>query len=150
MGSRVPLIVVVDDEACIRGAILRLLQSASYAAEAFGSGVEFLASLSRWVPDCVILDLQMPDMTGLEVQRRLNEHHARLPIIVITGYDTPGTRDRCFALGAKHYLCKPVDTETLLSSIRDALGDQHAQHADAPGRARISPGDASVYHRPIG
>jgi FixJ family two-component response regulator len=121
--SSVRHIAVVDDEACIRGAMLRLLHAANYAAEAFCSGVDFLASLSRRVPDCVILDLQMPDTTGLEVQRRLNDHHVRLPVIVITGYDTPGTRERCFALGAKHYLCKPVDTATLMSSIREAVGE---------------------------
>src|SRR5262245_34485360 len=144
MSSGVSHIAVVDDEACVRGAILRLLHSASYTADAFSSGVEFLASLSRRVPDCVVLDLQMPDMSGLEVKRRLNAHQAPLPVIVITGYDTPGTRDRCFALGAKYYLCKPVDAETLLSSIRDAVGNPCVQQPSEAGLERIPPKNAAV------
>jgi len=121
MGSSAPLIAVVDDEESIRKAMLRLLRSADYRAEAFCSGLDFLESLSARHPDCVILDLQMPNLTGVEVQRRLNGRRDAPPVIIMTAHDEPGARDRCLALGATFYLRKPIDGNTLLSSIVKVL-----------------------------
>ena len=74
-------------------------------------------------PDCVVLDLHMPEMNGFEVQDALAGGHAAVPVIVITGHDTPESRARAVRLGAKAYLCKPVNDEALLTAIGTAIGD---------------------------
>jgi len=118
MDPRPPLIAIVDDEQSIGRALVRLLRFANYRAEAFSSPIAFLESLASCVPDCVVLDLQMPVMTGVEVQERLLRLADPPPVIIITAHDEPETRDRCLALGAKHYLCKPVASAALIDSIR--------------------------------
>ena len=121
MESKAPLIAIVDDEVSICRALLRLLRVADYRAEAFNSPILFLESLAQRVPDCVVLDLQMPMMTGVELQ----EHLARLadppPVIIITAHDEPKTRERCLALGAVRYLRKPIEGEVLIDSIEKAV-----------------------------
>lgn len=121
MDSNPPLIAIVDDEVSICRALLRLLRVADYRAEAFNSPILFLESLAERVPDCVVLDLQMPMMTGVELQ----EHLARLadppPVIIITAHDEPKTRERCLALGAVRYLRKPIEGEILIDSIEKAV-----------------------------
>ena len=101
--------------------MLRLLRVADYRAEAFNSPILFLESLAERVPDCVVLDLQMPMMTGVELQ----EHLARLadppPVIIITAHDEPKTRERCLALGAVRYLRKPIEGQILIESIEKAV-----------------------------
>ena len=123
MDDNAPLVVVVDDEESVRRALLRLLRSANYDAEAFDSGARFLESLSRRTPQCLILDLQMPAMTGIELQQRLTELDSGhlVPVIVITAYDEPESRDRCRALGADRYFSKPVDGNELLESVRQLV-----------------------------
>jgi FixJ family two-component response regulator len=124
MSRAAPLIAVVDDEASICRALARLLRSAYYRAETFRSGDEFLASLHKDVPNCLVLDLHMPAMTGVQLQEELRRLGKNLPVIVITAHDEPGARDRCLALGASYYLRKPVQCDTLLSSIRSLVGAQ--------------------------
>jgi CheY-like chemotaxis protein len=126
MSIRRSLVAIVDDEPSIGRALVRLLKSAHFRAEAFTSGADFLASLPRSRPDCVVLDLQMPLMTGIEVQERLAQEQPAPPsrrpaVIVITAYDEPGTREQCMALGAACYLRKPIEGDTLLESIREVL-----------------------------
>ncbi|HEY8519171.1 MAG TPA: response regulator [Gammaproteobacteria bacterium] len=121
MNDDAPLVAVVDDEESIRRALLRLLASAHYRAEAFDSAAGFLETLSKRTFECLILDLQMPAMTGLELQQRLHELHVHLPIIVITAYDEPETRARCLALGAERYFCKPVDGHSLIESVQELI-----------------------------
>jgi FixJ family two-component response regulator len=123
------LVAVVDDEESIRKALVRLLRSANYLAEAFASPTSFLESLSERVPYCVVLDLQMPIMTGFELQERLNEMPERPRVIVITAHDEPGIRERCKALGAERCLIKPIDGDLLLDSIR-RLGEVRRDEGD--------------------
>lgn len=140
------LVAVVDDEASVRKALLRLLRSANYQAEAFESAHAFLASLEDHVPDCVVLDLQMPAMSGLELQERLSRLDSRPPVIVITAHDEPGTRERCIALGALRYLSKPIDGNHLIESIRSVIAGAASQQAatrDAAGSAASSNGHES-------
>ena len=85
------------------------------------SGAEFLHSVDDHEPDCVVLDLHMPGMSGFDVQGALAVAHAGVPVVVITGHDTPESRTRALRLGAKAYLCKPVDDEALLSAIGTAI-----------------------------
>lgn len=124
MSRNAPLIAVVDDEASICRALVRLLRSANYRAEAFGSAAEFLTSLRTQVPDCLVLDLHMPVMTGVELQEELRRLGQQIPVIIITAHDEPGARDRCLGLGASYYLRKPVECDALLGSIRSIVSMQ--------------------------
>lgn len=121
MDSEAPRIAIVDDEEAVRRALLRLLRSANYRAEAFDSAAGFLDSLSRWIPQCLILDLQMPTMTGLELQQRLLQLDVTIPVIVITAYDEADTRQRSLALGASRYFSKPIEGSDLIDAIRFAV-----------------------------
>jgi FixJ family two-component response regulator len=116
-----PLIAVVDDEEPVRKALTRLLRSAGLDVETFPSGVEFLESLPTRRPDCVVLDLHMPLMDGFEVQARLAESSAPVPVVTITGHDSTETRDRAMAAHPTVYLRKPVDDQTLLDAIELAI-----------------------------
>ena len=121
MASDVRLLAVVDDDADVRVALTRLLSSAGFAVETFASGTEFLRSIDDHEPDCVVLDLHMPEMSGFDVQGALANVHAAVPVVVITGHDTPESRVRALQLDAKAYLCKPVDDEALLAAIGTAI-----------------------------
>src|SRR5262245_16057093 len=121
METNPPLIAIVDDEVSICRALLRLLRVADYRAEAFNSPILFLESLTERVPDCVVLDLQMPMMTGVELQEHLLRLSNPPPVIIITAHDEPKTRERCLALGAVRYLRKPIEGEILMCSIDEAV-----------------------------
>ena len=116
------LLAVVDDDDDVRTALVRLVSSAGYAVEAFATGAAFLRSVEDHEPDCVVLDLHMPGMSGFDVQGALAVAHAGVPVVVITGHDTPESCERALRLGAKAYLRKPVDDEALLSAIDTAVG----------------------------
>ena len=118
-----PLVAVVDDEKSVRVAIERLLRSANFYVETFPSGIEFLESLKNHRPDCVVLDLHMPHMDGFTVQTRLAKASIRLPIVIITGHDATETRERALAGGASAYLRKPMDDQTLLDAIANAIAE---------------------------
>ncbi len=122
MGKRAVHIAIVDDEDSVRKALLRLFRLAKYRAEAFASGGDFLESLSRRIPDCVVLDIQMPGMAGLELLEHLSRMAYPPPVIVITADPTQRTRDECRALGTKHYLRKPVESAILLGFVRETVG----------------------------
>ena len=115
-------VAVVDDDESVRKALRRLLRAANLDAETFASGQEFLDSLATGHPDCIVLDVHMPGMNGLDLQRRLRGNGLRLPVVVITGHDEPQTRAQCLWAGAAAYLRKPLDDEALLSAIHEAVG----------------------------
>jgi FixJ family two-component response regulator len=115
------LIAIVDDEEAVRLALRRLLRSARMNVETFSSGAEFLESIKDNQPDCVILDLHMPQVNGFAVQARLAEAGRRVPVVIITGHDKPENRERALAGGAAAYLRKPVDDQTLLDAIEQAV-----------------------------
>ena len=125
--GKAPLLAVVDDFAEVRIALTRLVSSAGFEVEAFESGAAFLQSLDDHEPDCVLLDLHMPGTNGFDVQRAMAPAHAGVPVIVITGHDSSESRSRALSGGAKGYLCKPVDGETLLETIDAAIGTRRAQ-----------------------
>jgi FixJ family two-component response regulator len=118
-----PLIAIVDDEASVRIALHRLIRSAGLEAETFPSGAEFLESMQTKQPDCIVLDVHMPDINGFEVQAQLAKSGARVPVVIITGHDTPETRVRVMEGGAAAYLLKPVDDRMLLDAITVAIAD---------------------------
>jgi FixJ family two-component response regulator len=117
-----PLIALVDDEESVRRALARMLSASQFDVEVFASGQEFLDSLRTRVPDCAILDYQMPGLTGRDVQRQLCQEQIRLPLIVVTAHDHPALREQCLADGAVAYLAKPLQRERLVDLINDAIG----------------------------
>jgi FixJ family two-component response regulator len=116
-----PLIAVVDDEEPICKAWARLLNSAGLDVETFTSGHEFLDSLSTQQPDCVVLDLHMPQVDGFVVQARIADLTLSVPVVIVTGHDSPETRDLALAGRPIAYLRKPVNDEALLDAIGLAL-----------------------------
>ena len=125
-----PLIAIVDDEEHIRKALRRLLVSAGLDVETFRSGAEFLDSLRTQRPDCVVLDLHMPLMSGFAVQARLAEAGERIPVLIITGHDSPETRDQALLGQPVAYLAKPVNDKELLDAIELALASNGTPLAD--------------------
>jgi FixJ family two-component response regulator len=124
-------IVVVDDDASVRKALTRLLETSSYEVETFETAGEFIAALAHGTPSCALIDLQMPNMTGLELQHYLAGAGFKVPTIVITAHDEPGARDRCMAAGASAYLLKPLRKTVLMTAIKAATGTR----ASTQGRA---------------
>ena len=115
-------VAIVDDDSAVRKALSRLLGASTIQAQSFASAREFLDSLRSSVPDCLILDLQMPEMTGLELQGELIRLGARIPTIVITAHNESGLRERCLANGAAAFLVKPLDGAELLATINSTVG----------------------------
>lgn len=116
-----PLIAVVDDEESVRRALTRMLQASRFDVVSFGSGQDFLDSIATRLPDCVVLDFQMPGLTGREVQRQLTLAHVRVPIVVVTAHDLPAIREQCLADGAVAYLAKPLRRDQLVTVITVAI-----------------------------
>ena len=121
MSKSTPLIAVVDDEASVRMALQRLIRSAGLHVKTFSSGTELLEFLITGQPDCIVLDLHLPGMNGFEIQTRLARTGMRVPVIVITGHDTPESSARALTGGAAAYLLKPVDECVLLGAIAAAI-----------------------------
>jgi len=117
-----PYVAVVDDEETVRKALRRLLRASGLQAEAYAGGQEFLAAAALRRPDCVVLDLHMAGMSGLQALRQPQAPPQRPPVVVITAHDEPETREQCLAAGAAAYLRKPLDERLLLNAISAALG----------------------------
>ena len=115
-----PLIAVVDDEEPIRKALSRLLRLAGLKVETFSSGTEFLESVGDHTPDCLVLDVHMPETDGFEVESQLAHAGFRIPIVAITGRDAPKDRERMTARGVAAFLQKPLDGPVLLAAITAA------------------------------
>jgi FixJ family two-component response regulator len=113
-------IAVVDDDPVVLKALARLLSACSFIAKTYQSAAQFLDSLAEGRPDCLILDLQMPEMTGLELQQKLNAEGLRIPTIIITAHHESGMRERCKNAGAIAYLSKPVHNTALFAAIEAA------------------------------
>jgi FixJ family two-component response regulator len=114
------VVAVVDDDESVRNAVLRLLRGAGLTARGFASGDEFLESWHFDRPDCLLLDLQMPNMSGTEVQKALNLAGAKFPVIIVSAHDEPLVREESMRLGAADYLCKPLDVFALLQAVAHA------------------------------
>ena len=118
----VSLISIVDDDQSVREATTSLLKSNGFRAEVFTSAEDFLASRYLDETKCLILDVQMPGMNGLELQRRLASENRCIPIIFISAHDNQEVRKQAARSGAIDFLPKPFSEEALLRAIRDALG----------------------------
>src|SRR5260221_4326121 len=123
-GNKMPkdiVVSIVDDDVSVRRSTRRLLCSSGFRAEAFASAEEFLNSKSAAETACLILDLRMPGMNGLELQRRLSQNGHRVPIIFLSAQASEEDERSALSAGAVQFLRKPISKEALLSAIHDAL-----------------------------
>lgn len=128
MGQRRLLVAIVDDEEPVRKALRRLLLAAGIDVETFASGYEFLESIHTHRPDCVILDVRLPGLTGLDIQENLAHMGIRLPTVMVTGHDQAGAAERALAAGASAYLEKPLDEQRLLDAVDSAVREAAPAH----------------------
>jgi FixJ family two-component response regulator len=121
MPTIMPVVFIVDDDISVRESLELLVRTENWKPETFASAQEFLNHPRKLVPSCLVLDLSLPGLNGLELQKRLAVEHIDMPIIFITGYgDVPKTVQAMKA-GALEFLTKPIDTAELVSAIRKAL-----------------------------
>lgn len=119
--SEAPLIAVVEDDEMVRTALERLLKTAGYAVGAFASAEAFLTSRPLREVRCLIADIRMPGMSGLDLQSRLNDDGDPIPIIFITAHGDEETRSRAMRAGAVAFLAKPFERTVLLEHVRACL-----------------------------
>ena len=115
------LVAIVDDDELMRGAVQGLLKEAGLPARAFASAEEFLDSGAQHLSSCLITDIRMPGMSGLDLQARLNAEHIRIPIIFMTAHSDERIRMQALRSGAVEFLAKPFDDDVLLETVRAAL-----------------------------
>ncbi len=139
MQASAPTVYLVDDDPDLLKALQRLLQSAGLQSVAFGSAQEFLRGHDRHAPGCVVLDLSMPDLNGLQLQRELEHQGSTLPIVFLSGRGDIATTVQAMKHGATNFLTKPVDDTELLAAIQEALAasaQRHRSHAERDHIAR--------------
>jgi len=119
-------IAVVDDEAHVRKALERLMRGAGFEVATYSSGPEYLAVLAVDPPDCVVLDVHMPGVDGLEVQSSMRASGSHVPVIIITGHDSVEAAINALAGGAFAFLRKPVDGAELIAAITRATATEGA------------------------
>ena len=118
------LVCIVDDDPSVRRALKRLIRSVGLAVEVCGSADEYLSRDKDRVVDCLILDIRMPGLSGLDLQQRLDTAGSSTPIIFITAHDDEESRVRALTHGALAYFEKPFDDEELLEKVFEAIGQR--------------------------
>lgn len=116
-----PLIGIIDDDQSLRTALVRLIRSLGHGARGFASAEEFIQSGAMASCSCVITDIQMPGMNGIDLTRLIAGHQPPLPVIVITARTEPGLEENAVASGALCFLRKPIDTTILVECLERAL-----------------------------
>jgi FixJ family two-component response regulator len=116
-----PTVFVIDDDISVRESLADLVRISGWRTEAFGSALEFLERPHASVPSCVVLDLRLPDLSGLELQRRIAAERSEMPIIFLSGYSDVPIAVRAMKAGAIEFFMKPFDDEELLTAIDRAL-----------------------------
>lgn len=115
------LVALVDDDRSVQSALKDLMESAGLSAQCFGSAEEFLESDRRYQAACLVLDIRMPGLSGLELQARLRDEGSRIPIIFVTAHGDAKMKMLAKKTGAVEFLSKPFDDEVLLEKVRTAL-----------------------------
>ena len=129
------IVHVIDDDEAMRESLSFLLDTAGLAARTYGSAVEFLTRAESLSGGCIVTDVRMPEMTGLELVKRLNALGAAQPVIVVTGHGDVPLAVEAMKAGVVDFLEKPFDDEVFLQAVRAALdADRRASHADAEKR----------------
>jgi FixJ family two-component response regulator len=121
MKEPTPIVFVVDDDAMIRDGLKSLIRSVGLRVEAFASAQEFMAAKCPDAPACLVLDVRMPGVSGLDLQRKLSEAHIDIPIIFITGHGDIPMSVRAMKEGAVEFLTKPVRGQDLLDAVQKAV-----------------------------
>ena len=119
------MIAVVDDDPSVRKALSRLLRMRGFQARTYASAREFLAALPESMPQCLILDYQMPELTGLELLQNMTCKGIDIPTIVITANDDSRIHERCISAGAIAHLLKPIQGAALMAAVSDASKARH-------------------------
>jgi len=145
------IVFVVDDDPSVREALERLIRSAGLRVEAFRSAEEFLKRPRADAPSCLVLDVRLPDLSGLDLQRRMVDANNEIPIVFITGHGDIPTTVRAMKAGAIEFLTKPLVEGDLLESIQRAIAidravrDRHAESAELRSRyASLTPREREV------
>ena len=149
-------VFVVDDDTSVREALRGLLRSAGFAVETFGSAHEFLARPPSDLPACLVLDVGLPDLSGLDLQQRMAQLNREMPIVFITGHGDVPTSVRAMKAGAIEFLTKPFGERQLLDAIRQAIDRdqiarrQHAELSELRDRyASLTPREREVLERVV-
>src|SRR5437879_3588676 len=152
-------VCIVDDDASVREAVGSLLRSAGLTVETFGSAREFLASPRRDAPSCLVLDVELPGQSGLDLQQELIKGNVRVPIIFLTGRGDIPMSVRAIRAGALDFLTKPVDVDQLLGAIEKgiaqdlgvrvgdkggAIGTSHLWRDVLAQAAKVAPAETTV------
>ena len=121
MSNTVPIVFIVDDDVSVRESLELLIRDQKWKPEMFASAKEFLAQPRKRVPSCLVLDLSLPGLNGLELQKQLAIEHNDVPIIFISGYGDVPKSVQAMKAGALEFLTKPIDDDALVNAIRSAL-----------------------------
>ena len=142
-----PTICVIDDDAAARDSLAYLLKSAKYDVKTFESAVAFLDVAAKVIAACVITDVRMPEVTGIELLQRLKELRIGLPVIVITGHGDVSLAVEAMKIGAVDFLEKPYDDEILIAAVRSALNRRASDSILGAERADIEKRLATLSNR---
>jgi two-component system response regulator FixJ len=123
-----PQVYVVDDDQAVRDALQLLLRSVKIESQAFASGQEFLAGVDREARGCVLLDIRMPGMSGMDVQKEINQRGSRLTVVFLTGHGDVPMAVQAIQEGAFDFVQKPFRDQDLLDTIRGALEKSKTEH----------------------
>ena len=144
MDNETPLVNVVDDDALVLRALDRLLRSAGFEVRTFPSSSDFLARTTAGQPGCVVLDLTMPGLNGLELQERIGD---ACPVVFLSGNADVPASVQAMKAGAIDFLTKPVDREKLLAAVRIAIGKDSSWRAEREARDSVASRVASLSRR---
>ena len=138
MGNEAPFVNVVDDDALVLRSLGRLLRSAGFAVRTFPSSQEFLSQARKGEPGCLVLDLTMPGLNGLELQAQLTRSGNDCPVVFLSGNADVAQSVKAMKAGAVDFLTKPVDREKLLAAVRIAIGNDRRARAERETRADVA------------
>jgi FixJ family two-component response regulator len=144
LDNETPLVNVVDDDALVLRALDRLLRSAGFEVRTFPSSSDFLARTTAGQPGCVVLDLTMPGLNGLELQERIGD---ACPVVFLSGNADVPASVKAMKAGAIDFLTKPVDREKLLAAVRIAIGKDSSWRAEREARDSVASRVASLTRR---
>jgi two-component system response regulator FixJ len=136
--TREPTVFVVDDDPAVLDSLRMLIESVGLRVQTAPSAQAFLSSYDPDRPGCLVLDVRMPEMSGLELQQRLASQGVRLPILIVTGHGNVPTAVKAFKAGAMDFFEKPYDDQALLDSIQEAIAVDARRRATARDRADLA------------
>ena len=147
MSRGTAVVFVVDDDISVRESLASLIRFAGWQPQTFASAQEFLSRPRVFLPSCLVLDVTLPDLNGLDLQKRIASHRKDMPIIFITGHGDVPMTVRAMKAGAVEFLTKPYADEVLLSAIQQAIGYSHAALRREAGMQSLRDSYASLSRR---